>query len=164
MSVYMELLNLVKGLNAAGVEYALCGGLAVVVYGYARMTKDIDVLVRREDLERARSVARDCGFTVDSGLIPFGVGTEKEHEIYRVLKVLGPDILTLDFVLVAPIYDDVWEGRETVEWEGSRMQIVSLEGLAKMKRLAGRTQDMADLEQLGLPKDEGHDVQEKAEG
>jgi hypothetical protein len=37
-----------------------------------------------------------------------------------------------------------------VEWEGRRVSIVSRDGLALMKSLAGRDQDLTDLKQLGI--------------
>lgn len=37
-----------------------------------------------------------------------------------------------------------------IELPEDRLWVVSLEGLAEMKRLAGRPQDIADLQRLGL--------------
>jgi hypothetical protein len=37
--------------DAAGIPYAVAGALALAVHGHARMTTDVDILVRREDLE-----------------------------------------------------------------------------------------------------------------
>ena len=155
MEAYEELRNLVDALNAAEVDYALCGGLAVVVYGYARMTKDIDILVLEDDLERVKELAGACGFTIESGLIRFEVGTEQEQRIYRLLKVIEEEILMLDLVLAGPSLADVWQDRETAEWGDRQVQIVSANGLTKMKMRAGRPQDIVDLTELGFLDDEG---------
>jgi hypothetical protein len=40
-----ELHVVADALVAAGVEFALCGGLAVAVHGHVRATRDIDLLV-----------------------------------------------------------------------------------------------------------------------
>jgi hypothetical protein len=50
VDLHDELVSLVGALDAAGVDYALIGGLAVAVWGVPRFTQDIDLLVRREDL------------------------------------------------------------------------------------------------------------------
>lgn len=50
-----------------------------------------------------------------------------------------------------PIYSAVWERRECVEWEGTSLWVVSRDGLVQMKRLAGRLQDLADIEKLEAP-------------
>ena len=65
-----EMRSLLAALADAGVEYALCGGLAANIYGADRFTKDIDLLVAPAHLEVALAAARDCGFDIDSGVIP----------------------------------------------------------------------------------------------
>lgn len=42
MKLEDELLKITDCLDQAGIDYGLCGGLAVVVHGYPRLTKDID--------------------------------------------------------------------------------------------------------------------------
>lgn len=145
-----ELSRIAAALAAAGIDYALCGGLAVAVHGYPRATRDLDFLVREDDLAPIVSILQDLGFTLPAGIIPFDVGKETERRIYRVSKAEGENLLTLDLILVTPVLKEVWSGRETYEVGGQELQVVSREGLAKMKRAAGRPQDVADLKQLGL--------------
>jgi len=92
----------------------------------------------------------------DAGRLPFGVGTDKEREVHRVSKLVGENLLTLDLLVVTPVFERVWEQRETFLFEDRRLQVVSAEGLAMMKRIAGRDQDLLDLKILGF-KDEGDD-------
>ena len=40
-----DLLSLCKALNAEGVRYVLIGGFAVILHGFVRATKDIDLLI-----------------------------------------------------------------------------------------------------------------------
>ena len=40
-----DLVALCKALNQEGVRYVLIGGFAVILHGYVRATKDIDLLV-----------------------------------------------------------------------------------------------------------------------
>ena len=60
----------------------------------------------------------------------------------------------LDLILVSPILEPAWQSRTIVEWEGRRVSIVSRDGLALMKTLAGRDQDLTDLKQLGIDEHE----------
>ena len=154
MRPYEELKRLVDALDDGSVDYALCGGLAVIIYGYARLTKDIDILVCREGLEKAKGIAKACGFDIESGRIPFDLGTDRQSEIFRLVKIEGEMLLMVDLVVVTPVLEDVWEDREEREWEGRKLRIVSPDGLVKMKRLAGRIQDLADLVNLGFISDE----------
>jgi hypothetical protein len=56
--------------------------------------------------------------------------------------------VTLDLIVVTPILRDVWNSRELVEVDSKAIKIVSRAGLIKMKRIAGRLQDLADIEAL----------------
>ena len=46
-----ELAQLTNPLEAAGIKYAVCGGLALTILGFRRATFDIDILVRRDTLD-----------------------------------------------------------------------------------------------------------------
>ena len=46
LDLYAELRRIVAALDAAGVPYALAGGLAVSIYTTPRATEDIDLLMR----------------------------------------------------------------------------------------------------------------------
>jgi hypothetical protein len=81
-------------------------------------------------------------------LIPFDIGTERERKVYRISKAEGRDLVTLDLIVVTPILRDVWNSRELVEVDSKAIKIVSRAGLIKMKRIAGRLQDLADIEAL----------------
>ena len=69
-------------------------------------------------------------------------------EIRRVSKVVGEDVVSLDLLLVTPLVEDVWQARESLEFMGETLFVVSRDGLIKMKRQAGRPQDLADIERL----------------
>jgi len=58
VTLYLELLKLIDALDAAGAEYAVCGGLAVGLHGHARATTDIDLLVPEAELERVKQAVR----------------------------------------------------------------------------------------------------------
>jgi len=47
-----------------GIEYALCGGLAMAVYAFPRATLDIDILIKPETLEKAKDIAKRLGFSL----------------------------------------------------------------------------------------------------
>ncbi|HBR56249.1 MAG TPA: hypothetical protein DEA22_02060, partial [Blastocatellia bacterium] len=72
-------------------------------------------------------------------------------KISRELKRL----ITVDLLLVNEMTNDVWYNRHNVKWEEGTTSVVSREGLVKMKLLAGRKQDIADIEKLREAEDEG---------
>jgi len=144
----------VDALNTANVAYALCGGLAVNLHGHVRATRDIDLLLPLDQLDPARSALRPLGFHIDAGPIPFSSGTDRERVLYRVSRILGTQLSTVDLMIVTPVLEPVWASRVRARWRSRDVWTVSLDGLARMKRLAGRPQDLADLDNLGLERDD----------
>ena len=140
-----ELLKIVRCLNDANIDYGLVGGLAVAVHGYVRATRDIEILIRHYDLAEARNALLPICYDLDAGIFKFDQGTETETQLFRVSRADGP---TLDLMLVTPILDEVWNSRETVKAYDTEIKVVSKAALIKMKELAGRYQDLADIESL----------------
>lgn len=129
------------------MAYALCGGLAVSIYAAPRATQDIDLLVAREDLDRAVNALRAIGFEPAGRPMPVAGG---RLEIQRLIKIAGADILPVDLLLPGdPDLARLLADRVSVPWEGRRLGIVTLEALRVLKRLRGSAQDRADLEALG---------------
>lgn len=145
-TLLQELLEITSDLEKNGIEYAVCGGLSMAIHGFARATMDIDVLIQPESLEKAYQVAAKKGYDIKGLDMSF---KERAVEIRRVSKIDDDgEVLSLDLLLVTPQVDDVWETREQVELAESRLTVVSKQGLIKMKTLAGRPQDLADIERL----------------
>jgi hypothetical protein len=51
-------------------------------------------------------------------------------------------------MLVAPVFEPVWNDRETVSLGEIMIKVVSKKGLVTMKNVAGRPQDIADIDAL----------------
>ena len=152
MDLKQELLGVVAALNRAAVPYALCGGMAVVLHGYPRLTRDIDLLIRKQDLEAAESALAAYGFSIPGGRIPFDRGRPYEREVFRISKRIGDDLLTVDLLLLPDFLEDVWARRETYELDEVGVTVVAVDGLITMKKIAGRHQDLSDIEHLkGTP-------------
>ena len=148
MDLKQELLDAVGALNRAGVPYALCGGMAVVLHGYPRLTRDIDLLIRPQELETAKAALAGVGFSIPGGLILFDSGGPHERKVFRVSKRIGEDLLTIDLLLLPQFLKDVWEDRETYELDNVPVAVVSRSGLITMKKIAGRHQDLSDIDNL----------------
>ncbi len=146
MSVLIhELKLLLNSFNSHGVDFALCGGLAVAAHGLVRATQDIDFLILPNSLDDAYAAAAVVGYDIRGLDISF---KERTVEIRRVSKVVGEEIISLDLLLVTPHVEDVWASREELKFMGETLFVVSREGLIKMKTQAGRPQDLADIERL----------------
>lgn len=141
-----ELNQLVSAFEESGLDYAVCGGLSMAVHGFARATLDIDLLIQPDTLEEAFRIGAEHGYDIHGLDISF---KERAVEIRRVSKIdSNGEVLSLDLLLVTPQVEDVWNTKETIDFLGRKLSVVSREGLIRMKTLAGRPQDLADIERL----------------
>jgi hypothetical protein len=144
VNLFDELVAVVRALDDARVDYALVGGLAVGVWGAPRATKDIDLLVRPEDLAGAKEAVRAIGYTLEGLAMRFSDGTRMQ----RMNKVAGGQVVTLDFLLVDGALEPAWQSRQRRETDFAALSVVSREALLAMKVAAGRPQDQADVVKL----------------
>lgn len=132
----------------------LIGGLAVNAWGVVRGTKDVDVVVAPdpENLKRVAEVAVAIHGHIQTGesflSTPPSIAAQlASGERVAIETELGQlDIVQgLDGV---PNYDELRAGATEAEVLGTSVLVCSFEALKAMKRVAGRTRDKADLEDL----------------
>jgi hypothetical protein len=143
-----ELHAISAALGRAEIRYAICGGVAVTIHGATRSTKDIDVLIAPEDRERALDAVRPLGFKFAALPLVFDEGTPRERHVQRVSKIVGTDHLVLDLLLAQASFQGYLDGALEVSLPEGPLMVVSRDVLLRMKRLAGRAQDLADIEKL----------------
>lgn len=148
MVIIAELIALVTALRNANLPFAVCGGLAMAIHGHPRATQDIDILIREENLNEVLEVAKSVGFWIPSGRMPLKAKTLLAMEIYRVSKAVDEKLIPLDLMLVSPALEEVWNGRLSGQIGEVECTVVSTDGLIRMKEIAARTQDLADIEKL----------------
>ena len=150
MTLLDEFKAITKALSGGGIEYAVCGGWAMAIHGLPRATMDIDLLILVDDLERVLGIARSNGFDIEGLPLHFDI------EIRRISKVDidSKELITLDLLLIQDEYRAIWDGRQKIRWREGETSVVSREGLIKMKSLAGRPQDLVDIEKLREVTDE----------
>jgi hypothetical protein len=147
LNLYEEFKSLVVKLSEQNIDYALCGGLAMAIYGVPRATVDIDLLILTESLEKVISLAKQLGYTFEAKPMTFAKGV---IEIRRTSKVDpdSGDVLILDLLLVTSAITSAWESKVEVEWESGKLKVVSREGLIMLKSLRSSGQDLDDIKRL----------------
>jgi hypothetical protein len=140
-------------LNARGVNYAVCGGWAMAIHGFLRATLDIDLLILTEDLDTVMTVARGFGYDVEGLPLNFDGGKTQIRRISRIDKE-SKQLITLDLLLVTESYTDALRTKRRVKWNDGEYSVVSIAGMKRMKKIAGRPKDLIDLDYLeGLDDD-----------
>jgi predicted nucleotidyltransferase len=144
---------LLRRLVEAGVDFVVIGGIAVHLHGYARLTKDLDIVyaTNAANLECLGSVlvelgARLRGIKEDVPFVP-DARTLKRTAILTLDTPLG----SIDLLVNpegAARYEDMRERTDVVDLDGISFRVVSMDDLLSMKRAAGRPQDVADIDAL----------------
>lgn len=147
LDLYEELTSLIAALDKHEIEYALCGGIAMAIFGRPRATVDIDLLIVAESLDEVIELAKALEYTVRELDMSFA---NEAIEIRRVSKIDQETgfVLSLDMLLVTPQIQDIWDSRVRADWEGGKLSVVSRDGLIALKKLGGRPQDHADISTL----------------
>lgn len=147
LDIYDEFRNLVVVLNENGIDYALCGGMAMAVHKRPRMTIDIDVLIRADSLDRVMAIATDLGYRIRGKDLSFANGAVEIRRVSKIDPASG-DLLSLDLLLVTPQIREVWNSRIESDWEGVTLAVVSRAGLITLKQLRRSGQDLDDIKAL----------------
>ena len=153
LDLYEELKGLIARLDEGGIEYALCGGLALALHGIPRATVDIDILIQRESLGQVQAIVGGLGYIIKAEPMTFSQGAVEIHRFSKRDEETGY-WLHLDFLLVTPRIKKIWESREERQWEVRTLWVVSREGLIYLKSLRGSGQDREDIEKLKEGTDE----------
>lgn len=147
MDLLFELARLTKALDEAGLDYALCGGLALAVYARPRATLDIDLMVEATAIEPIRKAVEPLGFVIAALPMRFHDGAVR---IQRLTKIdpTSSEHLALDLLLVTPETKASWDSRLSVEWEGGVLKVLSPRGLIALKSLRNSGKDQDDIAYL----------------
>lgn len=154
MSKPAEFDTLLQELVEAEVRFVVIGGLAVNAWGVIRGTKDLDVVPDPDpaNLARLAEVAESVGGQVQrrEAFTSSRVGIAAllaEGQRVRIETEMGILDVVQDLPNVPP-YEDLRPRAEDAEVLGVNVKVCSLADLRGMKKAAGRTRDLADLEDL----------------
>lgn len=147
-----RLLRATAALEKAGIPYAVAGGNAVAAWvsrvdeAAVRNTRDVDVLIRREDLPRTIAALEEAGFVYrhSAGMDMFldGPGAKARDAVH---VVFGGEKVREEYVLPAP---DVEQSEPTASF-----RVLSLDALVQMELTAFDRKNrmhLRDLIDIGL--------------
>lgn len=146
--------QILRRLTEAEVEFVLVGGLALGAWGVVRGTKDVDIVISPEpdNLKRVAGVAVDIHGHVQTGESFFSSRLSIAGQLASGEQVaIETDLGRLDVVQGldgVPDYEDLHARSVETEILGVKVAVCSVEDLRAMKQVAGRTRDLADLEDL----------------
>jgi predicted nucleotidyltransferase len=144
-----DLRRICRSLDEAGARYVLIGGFAVILWGGARTTKDIDLLVdpapeNVERLKRALSVLEDdAAAEIESG----------DLQRYTVVRVADEVMVDLLARACGVTWAEASPSAEVMDLDGVRVVVADRATLIRTKQTA-RPSDAADRAWLATSTDD----------
>ena len=121
----MRQLSQIRAATAeAKIQFLVIGGWAVCAHGYARLTKDLDLLGRKEDREKWNAVLGEIGYISVFQPPSFGHWNPAQLPGYTVLDVMFVNDAT---------FQKMFQAAREVSVEGTESKIPSLEHLIALK-------------------------------
>ena len=148
-----------KALNKARIKYLVVGGVAVNLHGYMRFTGDLDILLLLEEknLEKMSKVMKKLNYLER---LPVSIMELRDKkQVKKWLKEKGmkaysfipakDNPLIIDIIMEESLkFDKIVKDKKLKKISGVSIPVVSIDELIKMKKKAGRPQDVMDLEAL----------------
>jgi len=141
-----DLLDFLDALNEAQAKYLIIGGHAVGLHGHSRATKDLDVWIGDDPVNREAVIRALGAFGAPPSVVHSLASAERDEFVF-----LGLPPQRIDLLQSIPGVDDFERGyarRIIISIEGVEVNVIGLEDLLVAKRAAGRPQDLADVSTL----------------
>jgi hypothetical protein len=139
--------ELLAALNAHGVEYVVVGGHAAIAYGVARLTKDLDVLIRADE---------ENSIAVYAALSEFGAPLQGltardfcDSPTSIIQFGVPPGRIDILQEIEGVSFDEAWADRvdKNID-EDVIAHYISAENLIRNKEIVGRPGDLADVDEI----------------
>ncbi len=153
----LDIRGILAELNREGVEFLLIGGVAVGFHGYIRATKDVDIVPAPDpaNLEKLAHLLRRLDAEIE-GAEEFADAELPDPLDAEALGLGGNWVLRTRlgrFDIMQWIGEDaLWEKLSPsaidADIDGLAIRIVSYEDLIALKEMAGRPEDLTDLQRL----------------
>jgi hypothetical protein len=151
--------EVIRALNKNKVDYAIAGGLAVVLYGYPRLTVDLDLIVdlSKKNLEKFFDTLYDLGYRPKVPVTKEEFINRKKHQEWIRKKGmvvfsffhLKDHLKLIDVFIKEPIkFSDIKKKIEKIKVGNLVFPTVGIEHLKKLKLIAKRTKDLIDVRNL----------------
>ncbi|MBI1178085.1 hypothetical protein GC207_11685 [bacterium] len=147
MDITEEFKEVLAAVRRAGVDYGLCGGFALAVYGIVRATEDVDLLVQESVVPEITSVLQAQGYLVEKTPMTFQNGRVIMHRLVKPDRN-SEDFAVVDLLLVGELTRGAWDDRRVIESDFGPIVVVSPSGLIELKTLRASGQDLDDIKEL----------------
>lgn len=147
-----------RELNKARINYAVCGGAAVVMLGFARLTMDLDLVVDldKKNLEKLYDTLVKLGYKINIPLLKEDfINKDKleQLEISKNMKVVSlyntnDPFKVIDVGVNLPHIKEILKNKKNIEVGDLSIPTIFIDDLIKMKEELARPKDLIDAQNL----------------
>lgn len=153
----LDIQAILQHLVEGEVDFLLIGGVAVGYHGHVRATKDVDVVPAPDpaNLKRLAVVLRDLNAEIE-GAEEFDEDEMPDPLDPAALELGGNWVLAtrlgrldvMQWIGESPLWEELSPAAIEDRIAGLPIKIVSYDDLIRLKEMAGRPEDLADLQRL----------------
>ena len=151
--------SIFKKLNQHKIDYLVVGGLAVNFHGIPRMTYDLDlmILLQSDNILKTVSFLGKLGYRPRVPVDPRELADPEKRKIWIKEKNMKAftfysdkhPLGEIDLLIATPFpYPQLKERALFIEIQGVPIPVISIPDLIRLKRKAGRKQDLSDVQLL----------------
>ncbi|MBP7795983.1 MAG: hypothetical protein KA059_04320 [Elusimicrobiales bacterium] len=154
-----------KSLNDNGIRYLVVGGVAVLLYGFLRVTADLDIMIDFDDnnIKSFIKTLKNLGYKpkVPVSLDDFALSENREKWkkekgmlVFSLYHPQHPEDI-IDVFIYEPVpFIECYHRRKLIYAEDLAISVISIEDLISLKKISGREQDLEDIKALNEIKKE----------
>jgi predicted nucleotidyltransferase len=156
----MFYIEVFKKLNEEEVRYLIIGGVAVNLYGFPRLTFDLDLMLDLNDFKSVSGFVdsmNELGFKpvipvkIEDFIDPENRRTWSQEKNMKVFSLYNPlkEIERVDVLVENYInFNEAYDRRKNIDAQGITLPLLSIDDLINIKKIANRKRDIIDIEAL----------------
>jgi len=162
-----------EALNKAKIDYLICGGAAVVMLGFSRLTVDLDIIasLEKDNLKNLYNVLKKLSYRPN---IPIReeefiqkenlnkLAREKNMKVVSFYNAKDP-FKVIDIGVDLPDIPKILKNKKYIKIKNISIPIIFIDDLIKMKKNLARPQDLIDVENLNRIKKQKYEKKKKVQ-
>lgn len=148
MQLFDEFFMIMQVFEKSHIAYTVIGGIALAFYDQPRFTRDIDILIDPDDLEKVSVCLEKLEY--HPSVKPFTFN-KVALRLHRFTKIVGPDHMTVD-ILVSTDNDarfrHIIENSNDEASQYGTVKIAGKNDLIWLKQIRNSEQDQVDIGKL----------------
>ncbi len=155
----MFIFDVFRKFNDKQLDYVIVGGVALVLHGVVRLTADLDLVValERGNLLVLLEAMNELGYRPRVPVQPEDLLNpevraswihDKNMEVFSFYDP-GKPLALVDIIIRETIcYEEIRRNAVDISVDGVQVPVASVDDLIKLKKIAGRPQDLEDIKFL----------------